>query len=93
MNAAELNLFFQNINYVLFTEDCESIKINPRDYTEVLTKLTFSRYEPETKITMLKLGIVGYLHGPNGELPKQISVDKAVEPGSIHGTRIYQSIK
>jgi hypothetical protein len=79
------------VEELLFEENCDSVKMNPRDYTEhFMLNIGSRHYEPETKIPMLKIGVVGYLHGPSGQPPKTISVDKLIESGNIQGIKTYK---
>lgn len=87
MKAEEL---LAKVEQLLFEENYDSLKMNPRDYTEhFMLNIGHRRYEPETKVSMLKLGIVGYLHGPSGQPPKTISVDKLIEPGKIQANKTF----
>lgn len=78
------------IDQLLFEENYDSIKMNSRDYTEYfVSNIGYKRYEPETKIPMLKIGVVGYLHGPSGQPPKTISVDKLIESGTVQVIKTF----
>lgn len=89
MTNQEIELLIAKIDHILFEENFSFIKMNPRDYSEFILKIGYKRYEPETKTPMLKLGVVGYLHGPNQEAPKTIWVDKSIESGIIQGVKSY----
>jgi len=88
MTNQEIELLIKKIDHILFVDNCQFIKMNPRDYSQFVLKI-YKRYEPETQTSMLKLGVVGYLHGPNHEPPKTIWVDKSIESGLIHGVKAY----
>lgn len=89
MTDEELNDFVKKIDAVLFKENCEFIRLNPKDYGDILKKIQRNRFKPEIQVPMLKVGIVGYLDGPRGEPSKTIWVDKAIESGIIHGVKVY----
>ena len=74
------------IDFCLFTEGYDNVTVNSKDYQELFIKngdKLFKRYEPEIIADMIKLGIVGYLRGPNGEPPKTIKISRSVDPGRI----------
>lgn len=82
----EPQTLLSKIDNLLFEENYESVTINPQDYQELFIKNSEKlrhRYEPETKLDMLKNGIFGYLQGPKFELAKIIKVSKSLAPGKI----------
>jgi len=89
MNQDDIENFINKIDQIIFKDNFEYIKLNPKDYSKFVEKIGFKRFEPETQISMLKVGIVGYLKGPNQEPAKTIWVDKTIESGSIHATKIF----
>lgn len=89
MSQDDAENLIKKIDDIIFKDNFEYIKLNPKDYSKFVEKIGYKRYEPETQISMLKIGIVGYLKGPNQESPKTILVDKTIESGSIHATKIF----
>jgi len=74
------------IDYCLFKENYDNVTINPQDYQVLFSKNSdklVTRYEPEVMEDLLKLGIVGYLHGPKGEVAKTIKISRLVESGRV----------
>jgi hypothetical protein len=84
--ALDPQTFLAKIDHCLFRENYDDVTINPQDYQELFIKNSdklVTRYEPEVMADMLKLGIVGYLHGPKGELAKTIKISRLIESGRV----------
>jgi hypothetical protein len=74
------------IDQLLFKENYDSATINFPNYQELFIKNSdkvFKRFEPTVTRDLLTIGIMGYLHGPNGEAPKQIKISKFIESSAI----------
>ena len=75
------------INQALFIDNFDYVSINVKDYFQYFLD-QYQRFEPADE-NMVSNGTLGYLHGPNGELPKPVKLSKYVLPGNIECTKLY----